>query len=526
MTTQPFPEQLRSAGATAVATELVPLLEMRGIVKTFGALVADDHVDLTVAEGEIHALVGENGAGKTTLMNVLYGLLQPDAGTIRLRGREVRVRSPRAAIALGIGMVHQHFMLVGPMTVAENVVLGQEGAGLILDRKRVVERVRALASRYRIALDPAAVVETLPVGLQQRVEILKILYRQSQLLVFDEPTAVLTPQEVDELFGTLRELRTQGKTIIVITHKLREVLAVSDRVTVLRAGTVAGVLETKRTSAAEIARLMIGHELRPVTARETKPRDEVVLSMSGVHAAGDRGEEALRGVDLEIRAGEVLGVAGVSGNGQRELAESLLGIRIPTAGRITFRSRDVTTLDVDGIRDLGLSYVPEDRRTDGLILAFTLYDNFILGRQDDPPFSRFGVLDRRAITENGRRLATEYDVRPPDPARLASQLSGGNQQKVVLGRELSVQPVLLVASEPTRGLDIGATEYVHRRILDARNAGAAVLLISSELDEVRALSDRIAVIFEGRIVATMDAAEATEERLGLLMAGHGDARAG
>ena len=321
------------------------------------------------------------------------------------------------------------------------------------------------------------------------------------------------------------ELRAQGKTIILITHKLREVLAASDRVTVLRNGRVAGVLETKRTSAAEIARLMIGHELRPAGARQTKPRDEVILSLSGVRALGGRGEEALRGVDLEVRAGEVLGIAGVSGNGQRELAEAVLGIRIPSGGRISFRGRDVTTLDVDALRGLGMAYVPEDRRTDGLVLPFTLYDNFILGHQDDPPFSRFGVLDRGRIRENGLRLVKEYDVRPPEPGRLASQLSGGNQQKVVLGRELSLQPRLLVASEPTRGLDIGATEYVHRRILDARNAGAAVLLISSELDEVRALSDRIAVIFEGRIVATLETAEATEERLGLLMAGHADTSA-
>ena len=524
MATAPFPEQQRGHGVTAVATERVPLLEMRGIVKTFGLLVADDHVDLTVAEGEIHALVGENGAGKTTLMNVLYGLLQPDAGTIRLRGREVRIRSPREAIALGIGMVHQHFMLIGPMTVAENVVLGQEPERALLDRREIADRVRALGRRYRIDLDPNALIETLPVGLQQRVEILKILYRRSQLLIFDEPTAVLTPQEVDELFATLRELRAQGNTIIVITHKLREVLAVSDRVTVLRGGRVVGVLDTKRTSASEIARLMIGHELRPVTARETKPRDEVVLSFENVHAVGDRGEPALRGVDLTVRAGEVLGIAGVSGNGQRELAECVLGIRQPSAGTIRFRRRDVTTLNVRRTRRLGAAYVPEDRRIDGLVLAFTVADNFILGREHETPFARFGVQDGAEIRRNGERLANEYDVRPPEPSRLASQLSGGNQQKVVLGRELAVQPVLLVASEPTRGLDIGATEYVHRRILQARNDGAALLLISSELDEVRALSDRIGVIFEGRIVATLDARETSEEQLGLLMAGHAGAQ--
>ncbi len=497
-----------------------PFLEMRGITKRFGPVVADDHVDLTVREREIHALVGENGAGKSTLMNVLYGLLQADEGTIRLGGREVRISGPREAIALGIGMVHQHFMLVAPLTVAENVVLGGEPRGPLLDRQAVADRVRALCARYRIALDPTATIETLPVGLQQRVEILKILYRESQLLIFDEPTAVLTPQEVDELFETIRGLRAEGKTIILITHKLREVLAVSDRITVMRGGKVGGVLQTERTNAAEIARLMIGRELTPPTARQAATHREIVLTCEGLRAKGDRGEEALRGVDLEVRSGEVLGIAGVSGNGQRELAESILGVRLPSAGTIRFRGTDVTALAVKRMRLLGTAYVPEDRRVDGLVLQFTVADNFILGRQTGRPFAHAGVLDPGAIRGNGTRLAREYDVRPPDPQRLAGALSGGNQQKVVLGRELSVQPVLLVASEPTRGLDIGATEYVHRRILEARNAGAAVLLISSELDEVRALSDLIAVIFEGRIVATLEASTATEEQLGLLMAGH------
>jgi simple sugar transport system ATP-binding protein len=506
-----------------VAGDLVPLLQMRGIVKRFGELVANDHVDLNVREGEIHALVGENGAGKSTLMNVLYGLVQPDEGTIRLRGREVRIRGPREAIDLGIGMVHQHFMLVGPLTVAENVVLGKEPGGPILDRGRIDAAVRGIAERYRVPVDPTAVVETLPVGVQQRVEILKVLYRASDLLVLDEPTAVLTPQEVDELFVTIRELRAQGKTVIVITHKLREVLAVSDRVTVLRAGRVAGVIDTASTSASEIARLMIGHELAATTARGKPAGEEVVLRVEGLHARGDRGEDALRGIDLVVQAGEILGIAGVSGNGQRELAECVVGLRPPVGGRITFQGTDVTTLSVKDMRALGCAYVPEDRQTDGLVLAFTVADNFILGRQALAPFASRGWLDARAIDANGVRLAREYDVRPPDPRRFARQLSGGNQQKVIMGRELDVHPVLFVVSQPTRGLDISATEYVHRRIVAARDAGAAVLLISSELDEIRALSDRIAVLFEGRLTATLSAAGATEDRLGLLMAGHSGA---
>jgi ABC-type uncharacterized transport system ATPase subunit len=503
----------------------IPMLEMRGITKHFGTLVANDHVDLVVYEGEIHALVGENGAGKTTLMNVLYGLLQPDEGTIRVRGSEARIRGPRDAIALGIGMIHQHFMLVPPLTVAENVVLGQEPTGPLLDRAKLIEEVRTLSERFGIRVDPAARIEGLPLGLQQRVEILKILFRRSDLLIFDEPTAVLTPQEVEELFGIVRELRAQGKTVILITHKLREVLAISDRVTVLRGGRVVGELETSRTNAREIARLMVGRELVTPTPRATPPRSEVVLSVAGLRAKGDRGEEALRGVDLEVRSGEVLGIAGVGGNGQGELTECLLGLRRPTAGAIRFRDRDVTKLDAARMRDLGCAYVPEDRRLDGLCLDFTVADNFILGRQADPPFARFGVLSGSVIRGYGERLTGEYDVRPADPSRLAGTLSGGNQQKVILGRELAVHPVLLIASQPTRGLDVAATEYVHRRILEARNSGAAVLLVSSELEEIRGLSDRIAVMFEGRLVATLDAARASEEQLGLLMAGHAEAAA-
>jgi len=497
----------------------MPILEMRGVTKRFGELAALQDVDLTVAEREIHALLGENGAGKSTLMNVLYGLYRPDAGTIRLRGQDAVIRSPRDAIARGIGMIHQHFMLVPPLTVAENVVLGDERSGPFLDRHALATRVGALQERFGITVDPQARIEDLPLGLQQRVEILKVLYRGSDLLIFDEPTAVLTPQEVAELFTIVRTLRDEGKTVILITHKLREVFAVTDRITVLRAGKNAGVLATAQTSAPEIARLMVGRELRPLQPRDATPEGPPVLEISGLFAKSEAGSAALRGVDLTVRAGEILGIAGVGGNGQSELAECVLGLREPTAGAILIARADIAHDDPARTRSRGVAYVPEDRRTEGLVLAFTVADNFILGKQDRPPFSRHGVLDGAAIASGGERLAREFDVRPPNPRAIVGNLSGGNQQKVVLGRELSDEPKLIVVSQPTRGLDIGSTEYVWERLLQQRARGCAILLVSSELDEIRALSDRIAVVFEGQIVETVAAADATEERLGLLMAG-------
>ena len=498
----------------------VPHVEMRGIVKRFGDFTALHGVDLVVNEGEIHALLGENGAGKSTLMNILYGLYRPDGGTIRLRGQEASIRSPRDAIARGIGMIHQHFMLIPPLTVAENVVLGDERSGPLLSQRSLAARVRELEEQFHISVDPDARVEDLPLGLQQRVEILKVLYRGSELLIFDEPTAVLTPQEVNELFAIVRTLREQGKVVIFITHKLREVFAVTDRITVLRAGRNAGDLVTKSTTPAGIAKLMVGRELRPVAARMSPPSTDPILEIRGLQARSDRGAPALQGVDLTVHAGEILGVAGVGGNGQSELAECVLGLREPTAGTITVGGADVAHDDPRRTRQRGVAFVPEDRRREGLVLAFTIADNFILGKQDRPPFSRRGVLDNAVIRANGDRLAKEFDVRPPNAQAIVGNLSGGNQQKVVLGRELSEQPALIVVNQPTRGLDVGSTEYVWERLLEQRARGAGVLLISSELDEIRALSDRIAVMFEGRLVASLAAAEATEERLGLLMAGH------
>jgi len=496
------------------------LVEMRGVSKRFGELQALDGVDLVVNEGEIHALVGENGAGKTTLMNILYGLYRADAGTIRIRGRDVRIAGPRDAIALGIGMIHQHFMLVPPLTVAENVVLGDERGGPALDTRAIERRVRALEERFKIIAEPSARIEDIPLGLQQRVEILKVLYRGSDLLIFDEPTAVLTPQEVDELFDIVRTLRGEGKTLILITHKLREVLAVSDRITVLRAGKNAGELVTRDTNAQEIARAMVGRELRDIRVRERKRGGRAVLEVKALEARSDRGTAALKGVDLVVNEGEILGLAGVGGNGQSELAQCILGLRKVSGGSISVDGTDVAHDGPKRTRRRGVAYVPEDRRVEGLVLPFTVADNFILGKQDRAPYARRGILAAAAIRRDGERLAKEFDVRPPDPAVIVGTLSGGNQQKVVLGRELSESPKLIVASQPTRGLDVAATEYVHERLLEQRARGCAVLLISSELDEIRALSDRIAVLFEGRIVATLAASDATEERLGLLMAGH------
>jgi len=533
VTVSPQTERERGGMATAVAAESVPLLEMRGIRKRFGDLEALKGVDLTVRQGEIHALVGENGAGKSTLMNVLYGLYRPDAGTIAFRGRPVHLTGPRDAIALGIGMIHQHFMLVPPLSVAENVVLGDERSGPVLAERVIEDRVRELEKRFGIVVDPAARVEDIPLGLQQRVEILKVLYRGSELLIFDEPTAVLTPQEVDELFDIVRGLRDEGKTLILITHKLREVMAVTDRITVLRGGQnvvlrggqKVAELITKDTNPAEIARAMVGRELKELRARATPPREQVVLEVRGLQARSDRGAPALQGIDFTVRAGEILGVAGVGGNGQSELAQCLLGLRKVMGGTIHIGGIDISRDDPKRTRARGVAYVPEDRRIEGLVLAFTVADNFILGKHDHAPYARRGVLDPATILKTGGRLAAEYDVRPPNPRAILANLSGGNQQKVVLGRELSEQPKLIVVSQPTRGLDIAATEYVHERLLEQRGRGAAILLISSELDEIRGLSDRIAVMYEGRIVAVLDAASATEERLGLLMAGHTEAAA-
>ncbi len=498
-----------------------PLLEARGIVKRFPGVLANDHVSLALPRGEIHALLGENGAGKTTLMNILYGLYQPDEGEILVEGQPVHFRSPRDAIERGIGMVHQHFMLVPPLTVADNVVLGNEPTrdGILLDREGAERRLKELARRYGMPVDPRARIRDLPVGVQQRVEILKALYRNAQVLILDEPTAVLSPQEANALFRVMRELARQGTSILFITHKLHEVFAVADRITVLRRGRVVGTTTPVEATEASLAAMMVG---RPVLLRVDKPAAQPgppLLQLRDLTVLGDRGGVAVDHIDLDVRAGEIVGIAGVEGNGQTELVEAIAGLRPVQAGRVLLNGLDLTGRGSRATIDAGVSHIPEDRHKYGLVLTFSVADNLVLSTVDQPPFSRGPLLNIRAILRFAARLIREFDIRTPSPRALAGTLSGGNQQKAVLAREFSRPQQLLIAAQPTRGVDVGSTEFIHRKIIEARQAGAAVLLVSAELDEVMSLSDRIAVMSNGQLAAIMDARAATPEQLGLLMAG-------
>jgi ABC-type uncharacterized transport system ATPase subunit len=490
-----------------------PLVVLQGISKRFPGVLANDSVDLTLKEGEIHALVGENGAGKSTLMRVLYGLYPPDGGKIQVRGRHVRIPTPRAAIALGIGMVHQHFVLVDRFTVTENVILGAEG-GVLLDLDDAGRKVEELARSYGFRVNPSAVVEDLSVGEEQRVEILKALYRGVDLLILDEPTAVLTPSESVELFQNLRRLKADGKTVVFISHKLDEVLAIADRITVLRRGEVVGETTPAETSKGQLAEMMVG---RPVLFELEKPKvtvGEPILMVENLEVAG-----RLHDIDLVVRGGEILGVAGVEGNGQLELAESIVGLRPGDGGRVLLDGADVTGRTVAQVRSLGLAYVPEDRHDRGLVLDMALWENSVLGRQYDRRYSRgFGVMLIRKIKDLATRLVKAFDVRARSISVSASTLSGGNQQKLILGRELEEDPRLLVAHQPTRGLDVGAIEFVWRQILDQKAAGRAVLLISAELEEIYELSDRIVTIYEGRITGEYPP-DAPPEEIGIGMTG-------
>lgn len=499
---------------------LTYVLEMQDITKRFPGVLANDRVTLCVEAGTIHALVGENGAGKTTLMNILYGLYRPDSGRIILRGKPVTVQDPSHAISLGMSMVHQHFMLAPSLTVAENVVLGRTPTRAIFtDMRRAENLVREISARYGLAVDPQARVRELSVGIMQRVEIVKALYRGADILILDEPTAVLTPQETRELFTVLKTLSDQGKTIIFITHKLKEVMTVSKRVTVMRDGRVSGELETARTEEHELARLMVG---RDVVLRVEKPPaqpGEPVLSVDGLCSLNDQGLPALRDVSFQVNRGEILGVAGVEGNGQTELAEVLTGLRPSTSGTMLYRGRDVTHVPPRRLREMGQAHIPEDRLKRGVSTQCTIKENLILTRYYRDPLSQKRILSQARVDEYARRLIDQYSIAAPEPELPISTLSGGNMQRVVLAREMAESPELLIAAQPTRGVDVAATEYIHNQIVALRSSGHAVLLISADLDEIMSLSDRIIVLEGGRIVGQVAAADASEEELGLLMAG-------
>jgi general nucleoside transport system ATP-binding protein len=496
------------------------VLEAINISKHFPGVLANDGVNFDLRKGEIHALLGENGAGKTTLMNILYGLYLPDSGEIRINGKPAVIHSSKDSITLGIGMVHQHFMLIPVFTVAENVMLGDETTRRgLLDRKAVAAKLKELSHQYGLDVDPQALVGQLPVGVQQRVEIVKTLYRDAQILILDEPTAVLTPQEADELFRIMRELTKRGVSIIFITHKLKEVLAVSDRITVMRAGKVVGTVLPKDTDERQLASMMVGREvILTVEKAPAKPAEEI-LKIEGMKVCDLRGLEAVRDISFSVQAGEILGIAGVQGNGQTELVEALTGLRPMTAGRMLFAGKDMTGKPPRPITETGMAHIPEDRQRHGLVLSYSVADNMVLNTYYRTPFAKFSVLQPKAIDANARKLIEDFDVRTPSPYVIASKLSGGNQQKVIVARELSHPVKLVIANQPTRGLDVGSIEYIHKEIVKMRDRGVAVLLVSAELDEIMALSDRIAVMYRGQIVATVDAQKVSREQLGLWMAG-------
>ncbi len=493
------------------------------MTKRFGPVVANDRVDFDLRAGEVHALLGENGAGKSTLMSVLYGLYSPTAGEIHVDGKPVRINSPSDAIALGIGMVHQHFMFIPVMTIAENIVLGSEPvrSGLplgILDRGTARRRVRELSDRYGLAIDPDARIEDVSVGMQQRVEILRALYRNARILVLDEPTAVLTAQEITELMTVIRRLKEDGTAIIFISHKLGEVLEVADRVTVLRRGRSMGTVPCAGATEQSLARMVVGRDVIFRLDKQAATPGEPILEVSDLHVMDDRGLEAVRGATLSVRAGEIVALAGVDGNGQTELVEAITGIRHPAAGRITVDGTDITGRGVRAADSAGIAHIAQDRRRVGLVLPFTLAENLGLRGYRKPPLSRFGWLNPKAFTALAGRLLSAFDVRGGDADAPAAALSGGNQQKLCIAREIDSDPRLLVAHQPTRGLDVGAIEFVHGRLIEQRDAGKGVLLVSLESEEVRSLADRILVIYEGRIVAEFPP-DATEEQLGIAMTG-------
>lgn len=498
-----------------------PILELKGITKRFPGVLANDHISIQLNKGEVLALLGENGAGKTTLMNILYGLYKPDEGEIFINGKKTEITSPIDAIRSGVGMVHQHFMLIPVFTVTENVMLGEEYThpGGFLDRKRAAEKIREISDLYKLNINPDDLVEDLPVGLQQRVEIIKLLFRNADILIMDEPTAVLTPQEVDELFSILKTLVAQGKSIIFITHKLREVMECSDRIEVIRLGKVVGATTPAEASPEKLASMMVGRSVELKTAKKACDPRGSVLKVENLTVKDSHNHVMVDEVSFDLQAGEILGIAGVQGNGQTELVRAVTGLRTPASGKITLLGHNVTKKSPRRITELGSAHIPEDRQKDGLVLARPVAENLVLNTYYRPPFARGVILNRKSILANASDLIKKFDIRTPSSSTLVHYLSGGNQQKVIIAREFSRPIKLLVASQPTRGLDVGSIEYIHNRIVEKRDQGCAVLLVSTELDEIMQLSDRIAVMFRGKILTTVNAKEVTKEELGLLMAG-------
>lgn len=500
---------------------MTTVLELKGITKRFPGVLANDKIDLTLEKGNIHALLGENGAGKSTLMNILYGLYQPDEGEILIGGQHKKIYSPNDSISAGVGMVHQHFMLVPVFTVTENVMLGAEEmrGGLFLDRQAAAEKIKQISEQYNLEVDPYAFVQDLSVGAQQRVEIIKLLYREADILILDEPTAVLTPQEADDLFKVMRNLTERDKSIIFITHKLREVLDVADQITVIRLGKVVGTTTPKKADQKKLASMMVGREVMLHVERKPAKPKEPVLKVENLKVLDDRSHLAVDDISFEVRAGEILGVAGVQGNGQTELVEALTGLRETFEGTIELLGENIANQTPRKITELGSAHIPEDRQRDGLVLSFPIIDNLALNTYYLPPYSKGAILQEQVMLENAKTLIERFDVRTPSAETAAGSLSGGNQQKVIVAREFSRPSKFIVASQPTRGLDVGSIEYIHNRLVKKRDEGTGVLLVSPELDEVMELSDRIAVMYRGKIVDILPGDEVTKEMVGLLMAG-------
>ena len=497
------------------------VVEMRSIRKQFPGILANDDITLELRKGEVHALLGENGAGKSTLMSILFGLYQPDAGHIKIRGKEVRIDNPNVANELGIGMVHQHFKLVHNFTVTENIVLGMEPkAGVVLSLKGASQRIKALSEQYGLNVEPDAKIEDISVGMQQRVEILKMLYRNAEVLIFDEPTAVLTPQEIQDLIRIMRHLICEGKSIILITHKLKEIKAVADRCTVIRRGKFIGTVDVKDTDQAQMAEMMVGRQVSFKVEKAAREPGKVILKIDDLKVNNARKVLALKGFSAELRAGEILGVAGVEGNGQTELVEALTGLRKPESGSIQLGGKEISQLSIRERIENGMAHIPEDRQKRGLVLDYSIEENMILQKHRETPFSNKGFLDAAAIRGHAEKLIEAFDVRSGEGAISKTRdMSGGNQQKAIIAREFDLDPELLIAVQPTRGLDVGSIEYIHKRLVEQRDSGKAVLLVSLELDEILDLSDRIAVVNNGELIGIVDAAKTNEKEVGLMMAG-------